>query len=596
MIATGLLVGVDAGGTKMRAAIADPHGRLIAHRESFGVNAAVEGADEAAARIAALLTPALHGRQPAALVAGIAGAWSPRLAGAVAAGLRRATGARRVRVLNDGVAMLEAWAPGEAAVLVAAGTGSLVLGRAAGGRLVRVDGWGPLAGDAGSGYWLGRAAAEAALRAHDGRGRPTAFTRAVLRALRLAHPGDDIHRLYADAAPQRRLSALAPLVLAHARRGDAVARALVHRGGQALVESARTAVRRLGVPRVRLFPVGGLLAPTSPLGAPLRRWARAARGRVLLQQGPVIPEAAALALAGRLAGSPGGMEAAVARLARSQPRRIGARPPDVGLPETERANPATAGFSRLSARGMVRAMSREDARVAPAVARLLPVIARAVTLAERALRRGGRLIYVGAGTSGRLGVLDASEARPTFGVPRTTVVGVLAGGRRALDRGVERAEDRGAAGAGAVRRLRVGARDCVVGLSVSGGAPFVLAAIAAARRRGAATIGITCNPGSRLARAVRVALVPRVGPEAVTGSSRLKAGTAQKMILNMLSTCAFARTGRIEGNLMVHVMPVNVKLRDRAARIVAARLGLAVPEARRRLVRTGWRMDRVLAS
>src|SRR6185503_11411180 len=176
------------------------------------------------------------------------------------------------------------------------------------------------------------------------------------------------------------------------------------------------------------------------------------------------------------------------RLATSRPSRAGAGRSERGLAVTEQSNPETADFSRLPPLAMARAMNREDAKVAPAVGRILPAVARAVALAEGALRRGGRLLYVGAGTSGRLGVLDASEAPPTFGVSPRTVVGILAGGRRALDRGVEGAEDRADQGRAAVRRARVTARDCVVGLSVSGGAPFVLAAVALARRRGAATV------------------------------------------------------------------------------------------------------------
>jgi N-acetylmuramic acid 6-phosphate etherase len=239
---------------------------------------------------------------------------------------------------------------------------------------------------------------------------------------------------------------------------------------------------------------------------------------------------------------------------------------------------------------MVRLMNREDLRVAPAVGMILPAVARAVALIERRLRRGGRLIYVGAGTSGRLGVLDASEAPPTFGVPPSLVRAILAGGRRAVTDSVEGAEDRPDLGAAAMRKIRIGPRDAVVGLSVSGGARFVLGAMATARARRAAAIGITCNPGSRLAKVADVALVPRVGPEVIAGSSRLKAGTAQKMLLNMLSTCVMARLGRIEGNLMNHVAPANAKLKLRAIRTLATLARISETEARRRLIRSGWRM------
>ncbi len=217
-------------------------------------------------------------------------------------------------------------------------------------------------------------------------------------------------------------------------------------------------------------------------------------------------------------------------------------------------------------------MNQEDAKVAPAIRAILPRIARAVTQAEQALRQGGRLIYVGAGTSGRLGILDAAEAPPTFGVPPGLIHAVIAGGRRAVTTSVEGAEDRAAQGAAAIRRLRVRSNDVVIGLSASGMTRFVLAAVRQARRRRAATIAVTCNPRSPLARAARIALVPLVGPEVITGSTRLKAGTAQKMLLNMLSTCVMARLGRVEGNLMTHLMPLSLKLKARAVRI-AARVG-----------------------
>jgi N-acetylmuramic acid 6-phosphate etherase len=228
------------------------------------------------------------------------------------------------------------------------------------------------------------------------------------------------------------------------------------------------------------------------------------------------------------------------------------------------------------------------------VGAILGRVALVVGLAETRMKRGGRLIYVGAGTSGRLGILDASESPPTFGVRRGIVHGVIAGGRRAVTESVEGAEDRAVEGAVEMRRLRVGPRDTVVGLSASGGARYVLAAVAEARRRGAATVAVTCDPKSPLARAAGVALVPAVGPEAVAGSTRLKAGTAQKMILNMLSTCVMARLGRMEGNVMSHMKPLNVKLRDRAVRIVSRALGIPPEEARRRLTGRRWNLPAVL--
>jgi len=596
-----LFAGVDAGGTKIRAAVADDHGRLLAHVEGPGANAAVDGAEESARRIAGVLRPVVQGRTLAGMVVGIAGGWSSAVAARIARPLRTALTVRRLEVMNDAVAALRAHAPDRPALLLSLGTGVVLVGRHPGrpGAVVRVDGWGPLGGDEGSGQWLGEAALRAALSGHDGRGPRTAFTRAVLRRLGLADPGRDIHRVYAAPRPQALLAALAPIVVTHARRGDPVARAIVRNAGAGLARTVRAGVAALPPGRVALFVTGGLAGAAPELLAGVRALARSRPGRIRLVTDRVVGEASALRLAVRLGGGPGlerAVEPVLTRAATGPVRRLRAASNERGLPVTEQANPATADFSRQTPLDMARAMNREDARVAPAIEAILPAVARAVALAESALRRGGRLIYVGAGTSGRLGVLDASEAPPTFGVSPRTVVGVIAGGQRALARGVEGAEDRADQGAAAIRRLDVSGKDCVIGLSVSGGAPYVLAAIALARRRGAATVAITCNPASRLAHAVRVALVPRVGPEAIAGSSRLKAGTAQKMLLNMISTCAFARIGRIEGNLMIRVTPVNVKLRLRAARIIATTLGIPVTEARRRLIRAGWRMDRVVSA
>ena len=229
-------------------------------------------------------------------------------------------------------------------------------------------------------------------------------------------------------------------------------------------------------------------------------------------------------------------------------------------------------------------MNQEDAGVARAVARAIPQIAQAVDAIADSLRRGGRLIYAGAGTSGRLATLDAAECPPTFGVPRETVVALIAGGRRALTEAVEGAEDDAAAGARDVRRVRASKRDVVVGLSASGRTPYVLGALQAARRAGARTVAVVCNRGSAAARAAEFAIVAETGPEAIAGSTRLKAGTAQKLILNMLSTGAMIRLGRVYDNWMAGVVPTNRKLRARAVAVLREATGAPEAVARRALV------------
>ncbi len=250
--------------------------------------------------------------------------------------------------------------------------------------------------------------------------------------------------------------------------------------------------------------------------------------------------------------------------------------PDVALNdlETEGVNPATVAIDRMSALDLVRAMNAEDALVAGAVAREAPHIARAIERIAARLRCGGRLIYAGAGTSGRLGALDAVECRPTFNTPPETVIGLIGGGSWAATEAAEESEDNAEAGCDDVARLGARARDTLVGIAASGRTPYVLGAVAQARERGALTIGLACNADTPLAAAVDIMIAPLVGPEAIAGSTRLKAGTAQKMVLNMLSTGAMVLLGKTYGNLMVDVCAANHKLRRRAVRIVATATGL----------------------
>lgn len=236
--------------------------------------------------------------------------------------------------------------------------------------------------------------------------------------------------------------------------------------------------------------------------------------------------------------------------------------------QTERRNPRTRGLDRMSTLEIVRTLNREDARVALAVRRELPAIARAVDAIVQAFRHGGRLIYVGAGTSGRLAVLDASECPPTFGVSPKMIRALIAGGERAIRHAVEGAEDSTANGARDIATANVTRFDAVVGIAASGTTPYVLGALRLARRRGAVTIGLTSNRRSPLAHQSQIVIAPETGPEALAGSTRLKAGTAQKMVLNLLSTASMARLGRVYNNWMIYVAQTNRKLHKRAARIL----------------------------
>jgi N-acetylmuramic acid 6-phosphate etherase len=246
---------------------------------------------------------------------------------------------------------------------------------------------------------------------------------------------------------------------------------------------------------------------------------------------------------------------------------------------TEQLNPASGGIDRCSTVEMLRIINEEDQKVVPAVGREIPGIANAVDRIVERILGGGRLFYIGAGTSGRLGVLDAAECPPTFHVSPELVQGIIAGGEAALARATEANEDDPEAGRRDLTARVFLAGDALVGIAASGRTPYVLGAVAAARELGALTIGISCTPDSELARAVEIAITPLVGPEVIAGSTRMKAGTATKLVLNMISTAVMIRLGHVYGNLMVNVQPKNSKLEDRARRIVAQAAGVSYERA-----------------
>ncbi|MGE3175738.1 MAG: N-acetylmuramic acid 6-phosphate etherase [Planctomycetota bacterium] len=261
--------------------------------------------------------------------------------------------------------------------------------------------------------------------------------------------------------------------------------------------------------------------------------------------------------------------------------------PDLERLSTEAQNPRTAELDAMSTAAMLQAMNDEDQLVPQAVRRALPAIARAVDGIVARMRRGGRLIYCGAGTSGRLGVLDAAECEPTFSAAPGQVTGLIAGGPQAFLRAVEGAEDDPDRGARDLAEVLLVPEDAVVGLAASGRTPYVIGALEHARAIGAFTAAIVCNAGSAVAAAAEAPIEVVVGPEILTGSTRLKAGTAQKLVLNMLSTAAFVQLGKVYGNLMVDLQATNAKLVDRAERIVAAAAAVDRAAARAALQRCG---------
>ena len=261
---------------------------------------------------------------------------------------------------------------------------------------------------------------------------------------------------------------------------------------------------------------------------------------------------------------------------------------ETALPITEQENPRSKDLSSQSTAEIVALMNEEDALVAAAVQRVLGDVVKAVDETVVRLAKGGRLFYTGTGTSGRLGVLDASECPPTFGVSPELVQGVIAGGYDACHRAVEASEDDADAGAADLKQRGFGPGDVLVGIAASGRTPYTVGAVKFARSIGAFTVGLTVVPGSPITGAAELSIVPVVGPEVLTGSSRLKAGTAQKMVLNMISTATMVRLGYVSGNRMSHLQARNIKLRDRAVRIVMRETGVDQETATHALESSNW--------
>lgn len=280
--------------------------------------------------------------------------------------------------------------------------------------------------------------------------------------------------------------------------------------------------------------------------------------------------------------------------AAAEPRRSGAAGRREDSPPTEAELEATRDLDHWDTRRILAAIHAEDRRAVDAVGRVLAPVGAAVEVLVDVLRGGGRVFYVGAGTSGRMGLLDAAELPPTFGIDPERVQAVLAGGPAALERSVEGAEDRGEDAARELRRRDLSPRDAVLAISASGRTPFALAGLREARRAGAAALALTCDPGSPLAGEADLAIAVEVGPEVIAGSTRMKGGLAQKMVLQLLSTAAMVRLGRVRGNRMVHLRPASAKLRRRAREIVARAAGLSREEAERVLAAHGGDVRRAL--
>jgi N-acetylmuramic acid 6-phosphate etherase len=466
-------------------------------------------------------------------------------------------------------------------IAVNAGTGATVTGRR-GERIEKAGGWGHILGDAGGGYFLSVQALRLILREYDLHRGEAQFTASILRALSL-NSRDELVR-WAQTADKMEIATLSPIVFEAAKNGDLNVVKIIEEGAEVLTEYTGAVAARLGLLAPKVILLGGLFQRDSLYVAAFKRKLKKNLCDARIGMSEQSPELGAAWLAAELeergAFSFEARTSGVENLAEAL---------------TERRNPRSENLETISAKELVELFVDEEKFVQDALRKEISALAHGVEIVTRVLRKGGRLFYVGAGTSGRLGVLDASEIPPTFGVSPELVQGIVAGGVTALHRSAEGAEDQRGGGALAIDERGVTCADIVCGISASGRTPFVLGALAAAHERGAQTILLTCNPARPRQEAFDAEIDFATGPEILTGSTRLKAGTATKIALNILSTGAMVALGKVRGNLMIDLTIANEKLRDRAARLVAELGKCDYAEACERLQKNGWNLRAALS-
>lgn len=477
-------------------------------------------------------------------------------------------------------------------VAVIAGTGSAITGKR-GDLTDNAGGWGHLLGSAGSGYRLAMQALRQVLWSYDLTRRVTSPGEAILSLLGLNRLEDLI--AWAADAEKMAIAKLAPVVFEAAREGDRAMSVILDEGAWTLAEGAVAVAKRLALPEAQVRLQGGLFVHypeyVQRFEDRLKRDLPQANVAVCTLSGA---EGAAW-LASRQTPPSAPLPRPFARYAPPITPSLEVDTEELATASTEQVNPRSAGLDKLSSLELVDLFIAEETHVAEALKAAREGLAEAIELVGEALRRGGRLFYVGAGTSGRLGTLDASEIPPTFGVDPRMVQAIMAGGVTALYRSVEGAEDHPEAGGLAILDRSVKAGDVVCGIAASGRTPFVLGALHEARAALAHTILLTCNPArKRHTPPWDIEIDLPTGPELLTGSTRLKAGSATKLALNLLSTGAMIRLGKVHGNLMSAVRVSNVKLRERAIRTVARSLHLSPADAEALLAAHDWQLDAVL--
>lgn len=591
-------LGMDGGGTRLVALAADELGDTKARVEVGPTNLRLTSDADLVVRfqeIAEKIPP------PVAIGIGLAGLMTSDDGARVSKALEKVWPEVPAHITHD---LETAWWAAEsdahnvanskeetARIIILSGTGSCCYGRTSSGSVAKVGGWGHWLGDRGSAYALVEAGLRGTISQLDQSGKWGELGIRTMRRLGLNDPADLIG--WAQTASKTEIASLAPEVFHAAKAGDPPASEAVRQALRHLVDDAVATYRHLpgASPKIDFVGAGSVIVAqkdfAAGIGEELRKLLPDSRFRVQVR------EAAwgAVALARRLALNPD------RRVPIIQPARVIASrsvliPASDGPSPTEGVDPRFAKFDRLSIPEGLQLLLSEEATVAPAVGSQAAAIARLVRYCTSSLQKGGRIFYVGAGTSGRLGVLDASECPPTFRSPPEWVQGIIAGGPKALMNAVEGAEDDVIAGSSSIESRQVTPIDVVIGIAASGRTPFVWGALSRARERGALIALICCHPGLRFPRGSKPKVVIAIptGPEVLAGSTRLKAGTATKLVLNAVTTLTMVQLGKVAGNLMVDLNPSNAKLRARAIRIVSLLTGASASAAEIALMETGWKI------
>ena len=576
------ILGIEGGGTRTTALLADARGREI-QRATFGPGNVRLLDDRELRRLLRQISKQFE--SPDAIGLGLAGSRQPKDRARVQAEAAKVWKATPCRVTHDLEIALAGFNAMETAVLVLSGTGSCCFGKAAEGRTAKMGGWGHILGDKGSGFEIGLRALKAVVFYFDRDATWSRLGERLLTATGTNEPDDLID--WVAAADKHAVAALAPEVFAAAKKRDRIARDILAGAAGMLAKDAVNCARKLASKKnpVHFVLAGGVLRGQPAFARKVRqaiceRWPQAT---VQVQNHEGVWGAIELAK---------NLPKDSAQSITPSTRTL--RPP-THIPATEQRNPRSMELDQLSLPEAVDLMLKEEQRAAKAVRTEGKTIARLAGWVAKALTDGGRLFYVGAGTSGRLGVLDASECPPTFRARPEQVQGIIAGGPRALTEAIEGAEDDADAGGRAIQFRGVTQKDVVIGIAASGNTPFVWGALKTAAQRGARTALICFNPTlKRRAKVPHLILAPDIGPEVLTGSTRLKAGTATKLILNCITTLAMVRLGKVAGNLMVDVDPKNEKLRDRAIRIVMTLSEVDATTAQAALAKHGWMVQRAL--